>query len=195
MQTDLDSVGRAVVKFLSDKGYLSSPMDVIDILTELRKALGAASLDDSTKAPAMAVKGASLAREAGSSETTKAPAAEENKPPAVDPRKSIHPDYLICLEDGQRVVLLRRHLKTRYNMTPDQYRIKWGLPDDYPMVAPNFAQKKSAFAKVTGFGRSHRKEFKEHYDQIKKRLKEGDPAVLAEATAGGTSAGEAARTR
>jgi hypothetical protein len=91
-------------------------------------------------------------------------------------------------------VLLRRHLKTRYNMTPDQYRIKWGLPNDYPMVAPNFAQKKSAFAKVTGFGRSHRKEFKEHYDEVKKRLKEGDPALLAEATTAGAPAGEAART-
>jgi len=189
MQSDLDSVGRAVVKFLSDKGYLSNPMDVIDILAELRKTLEATSLDESAKVPASAIRDASSAKEAGHGDKTRAPATEENKPPAVDPRKSIHPDYLICLEDGQRVVLLRRHLKTRYNMTPDQYRIKWGLPDDYPMVAPNFAQKKSTFAKVTGFGRSHRKEFKEHYDQIKKRLKEGDPAVLAEAAMASTPTG------
>jgi predicted transcriptional regulator len=193
MRTDLDDVGRAVVKFLSDKGYLSNPMDVIDILAELRKTLGATLPQTSAMAPAMAAKGESATKEAGYAEKTRVPAAEENKPPAVDPRKSIHPDYLICLEDGHRVVLLRRHLKTRYNMTPDQYRIKWGLPHDYPMVAPNFAQKKSAFAKVTGFGRSHRKEFKEHYDQVKKRLKEGDPTVLAEATKASTPTGEATK--
>ena len=181
MQSDLENVSRAVVKFLSDKGYLSNPMDVIDLLTELRKTLETTSLDESATASASSIRD-EVSENERHSEKNKTFTAERNKPPAVDPRKSVHPDYLICLEDGCRVVLLRRYLKTRYNMTPDQYRIKWGLPDDYPMVAPNFAQKKSVFAKVIGFGRSHREGFKEHYDEVKKRLKEGDPAVLAEAS-------------
>jgi predicted transcriptional regulator len=73
--------------------------------------------------------------------------------PAVPVRKSIHPDYLICLEDGKKLKMLKRHLRSTYNMTPDEYRAKWTLPPDYPMVAPNYAQQRSAFAKKIGLGR------------------------------------------
>ncbi len=73
--------------------------------------------------------------------------------PAVPIRKSITPDYLICLEDGKKLKMLKRHLRSTYNMTPDDYRQKWGLPADYPMVAPNYAQQRSAFAKKIGLGR------------------------------------------
>jgi predicted transcriptional regulator len=73
--------------------------------------------------------------------------------PAVPIRKSITPDYLVCLEDGRKLKMLKRHLRTAYGMTPDDYRAKWNLPSDYPMVAPNYAKQRSAFAKKIGLGR------------------------------------------
>jgi predicted transcriptional regulator len=80
------------------------------------------------------------------------PAPEPLKP-AVPVRKSITPDYLICLEDGKKLKMLKRHLRSTYNMTPDEYRAKWGLGPDYPMVAPNYAEQRSEFAKKIGLGR------------------------------------------
>lgn len=80
--------------------------------------------------------------------------AEPEKPvPAVPPRKSVFPDYIICLEDGKKLKLLRRHLKTAYNMTPQEYRERWGLPPEYPMVAPNYANHRSSLARRIGLGR------------------------------------------
>jgi predicted transcriptional regulator len=67
-------------------------------------------------------------------------------------KKSIHPDYLICLEDGKKLKMLKRHLKTSYNLTPEQYRERWGLPPDYPLVAPNYAKQRSKLAKDIGLG-------------------------------------------
>ena len=83
-----------------------------------------------------------------------APAPVEAEPlkPAVPIRKSVTPDYIICLEDGKKLKMLRRHLHTAYGMTPDAYRAKWNLPSDYPMVAPNYAQQRSALAKSIGLG-------------------------------------------
>jgi predicted transcriptional regulator len=80
--------------------------------------------------------------------------------PAVSVKKSIHPDYLVCLEDGKRFKSLRRHLRTQYSMTPEQYRDKWGLPPDYPMVAPNYAVARSQLAKKMGLGQQRRRERK-----------------------------------
>ena len=77
--------------------------------------------------------------------------------PAVSLKKSINPDYLVCLEDGKRFKSLKRHLRTQYNMTPEQYRDKWGLPADYPMVAPNYAVARSQLAKQMGLGQQRRK--------------------------------------
>lgn len=73
--------------------------------------------------------------------------------PAIAIRKSITPEYLICLEDGKKLKMLKRHLRSTYGMTPDEYRAKWGLAADYPMVAPNYAAQRSAFAKKIGLGR------------------------------------------
>ena len=73
--------------------------------------------------------------------------------PAVPIRKSVHPDYIICLEDGKKLKMLKRHLMSSYNLTPDEYRRKWGLPDDYPMVAPTYAKSRSALAIKLGLGR------------------------------------------
>ena len=75
------------------------------------------------------------------------------KAPAVNIRKSITPDYIICLEDGKKLKMLKRYLRSRYGLSPDAYRAKWGLPNDYPMVAPNYAAVRSAFAKQIGLGR------------------------------------------
>ena len=72
--------------------------------------------------------------------------------PAVPINKSIQSDHLVCLEDGRKLKMLKRHLRTTYGMTPDDYRLKWGLPADYPMVAPNYAEQRSAFAKKIGLG-------------------------------------------
>src|SRR5437867_12174721 len=73
--------------------------------------------------------------------------------PAVPVKKSITSEYIICLEDGKKLKMLKRHLRSTYKMTPDEYRVKWGLPADYPMVAPNYAQQRSEFAKKIGLGR------------------------------------------
>ncbi|MCA0433461.1 MAG: MucR family transcriptional regulator [Proteobacteria bacterium] len=75
-------------------------------------------------------------------------------------RKSIFPDYIICLEDGKRFKSLKRHLRVKYNLTPEQYRAKWGLPPDYPMVAPKYAEKRSKLAKSIGLGRKPKKKAK-----------------------------------
>jgi len=74
--------------------------------------------------------------------------------PAVPVKKSVFPDFIICLEDGKRLKMLKRHLRTSYNLTPDQYRAKWGLPNDYPMVAPNYGSFRSTMAKNLGLGRT-----------------------------------------
>ena len=78
----------------------------------------------------------------------------ERPTPAVALRKSVTPEYIICLEDGKKLKMLKRHLRTVYGLTPDEYRAKWGLPTDYPMVAPNYSKQRSAFAKKIGLGRS-----------------------------------------
>jgi len=74
--------------------------------------------------------------------------------PAVPVRKSVTPEYIICLEDGKKLKMLKRHLRSTYNISPDEYRARWGLPADYPMVAPNYAAQRSEFAKRIGLGRS-----------------------------------------
>ena len=105
--------------------------DLPKLITEVHKALEQ-------------VAGPSLRKEDGS----------EPKPP-ISIKKSITPDYLVCLEDGKKFKSLKRHLRTHFNLTPEQYREKWNLPPDYPMVAPNYATSRSALAKNMGLG--HRK--------------------------------------
>ena len=84
--------------------------------------------------------------------------APEPKPePKVSIRSSIKPDYIVCLEDGKKLKMLKRHLRSTYNMTPDEYRAKWGLPADYPMVAPNYAEQRRTLAKSIGLGTKRRK--------------------------------------
>ena len=82
----------------------------------------------------------------------KEPAQVEKPQPAVPIKKSVFPDHIVCLEDGKKLKMLKRHLKTAYNMTPEQYRERWGLSHDYPMVAPNYAHHRSTLAKKIGLG-------------------------------------------
>lgn len=83
--------------------------------------------------------------------------APERPQPAVPIRKSVTPEYIICLEDGKKLKMLKRHLKTAYDMTPDEYRDRWGLAADYPMVAPRYAAHRSSLAKKIGLGTKSRK--------------------------------------
>jgi predicted transcriptional regulator len=86
------------------------------------------------------------------------PVAPEIKPePAVSVRSSVKPDYIVCLEDGKKLKMLKRHLMTHYQMTPDDYRAKWNLPADYPMVAPNYAEQRRTLAKKIGLGTKRRR--------------------------------------
>ena len=80
-------------------------------------------------------------------------AAAEPAKPAISVRRSVTPGYIVCLEDGKKLKMLKRHLRAAYDMSPEDYRVKWGLPADYPMVAPNYAAQRSAFAKKIGLGR------------------------------------------
>ncbi len=81
------------------------------------------------------------------------PAPEQPLKPAVPIRRSVQPDHIVCLDDGKKLKMLKRHLRTAYDMTPDEYRVKWGLAPDYPMGAPNYAAERSAMAKKIGLGR------------------------------------------
>ncbi|MDP8917012.1 MAG: MucR family transcriptional regulator [Pseudomonadota bacterium] len=87
-----------------------------------------------------------------------APEVVESAPrePAVPVKKSVNPDFIVCLEDGRKFKSLKRHLRTKYNMSPEEYRSKWGLPKDYPMVAPNYAKARSDLAKQMGLGQGGR---------------------------------------
>jgi predicted transcriptional regulator len=87
------------------------------------------------------------------SETGGAPVGQPRPSPAVPIKKSVTADYIVCLEDGKKLKMLKRHLKTSYDLTPEQYRERWGLPADYPMVAPNYAKKRSQLAKKIGLGK------------------------------------------
>ncbi|MBX7248654.1 MAG: MucR family transcriptional regulator [Caulobacteraceae bacterium] len=109
-----------------------SPSDLPNLIQSVHRALSTVStgVDTSTPAP---------------------------KDPAVPVKKSITPDYLVCLEDGRKFKSLKRHLRTKYNMSPEEYRAKWGLPKDYPMVAPNYAKARSDLAKQMGLGQGGRK--------------------------------------
>ena len=86
-----------------------------------------------------------------------APRPAAGKPPAVPVKKSVTPDFIVCLEDGKKLKMLKRYLRTRYGLTPDAYRSKWNLPADYPMTAPNYAARRSDFAKQIGLGKPARK--------------------------------------
>src|SRR5215218_3692460 len=127
--------------------------DLIDLSTEIVSAYvshNALSVNDLPKLIAdvhMALRGL---------KSTSVPEAVEELKPAVPVRKSVAADYIICLEDGKKFKSLKRHLRTHYDLSPEEYREKWGLPADYPMVAPNYSETRSKLAKKIGLGRQKR---------------------------------------
>jgi predicted transcriptional regulator len=129
-------------------------LSVIEMAAEIVSAYVGKNAVGSDQLPELIrqVHGALTSVSSGASEVPPAKAD-----PAVPVRKSIQPDYLICLDDGRKFKSLKRHLRTKYDLSPEQYREKWGLPKDYPMVAPNYAASRSALAKSMGLGQGGRK--------------------------------------
>lgn len=125
-------------------------VDVVELSAEIVAAYVSHNAVSPTDLPKLisevhgALKGLNMAEQA--------PQPEERKP-AVPVRKSVGQDYIVCLEDGKKFKSLKRHLRTHYNLTPEEYREKWGLPPEYPMVAPNYSQTRSRLAKINGLGR------------------------------------------
>jgi predicted transcriptional regulator len=127
---------------------------LIDLTADIVSAYVSNNTVSATDVPALISEVFSALSRVGTG--TVAAAAEPAKP-AVNPKKSITPDYLICLEDGKKFKSLKRHLRTMYNMSPEQYREKWGLAADYPMVAPNYAEARSRLAKEMGLGQKRKR--------------------------------------
>ncbi|WP_269713512.1 MucR family transcriptional regulator [Caulobacter sp. NIBR2454] len=132
---------------LSEQDILSLSADIVAAYVG-QNAVAAASLPDLIRSVHTTL--ASLG------EAAPPPPAEKQKP-AVPISRSIHNDYIVCLEDGKRLKMLKRYLRSRYDLSPDDYRRKWGLPPDYPMVAPAYAARRSDFAKQIGLGRGVRR--------------------------------------
>lgn len=127
----------------------SSPPELVTITASIVAAYVSNNTVSSSDIPSLiAETHAALSRAAGRA----APVEREESKPKIAVKKSVMPDYLICLEDGKKFKSLKRHLRTHYNLSPEEYREKWGLPHDYPMVAPNYAQARSQLAKKMGLG-------------------------------------------
>ncbi len=127
-----------------------SEQDVRRMTAEIVAAFLAANTMQATQLPEL-IRNVFTALKSLDGQAEEAPA--EPPKPAVPIRKSVTRDYIVCLEDGKKLKMLKRHLRTTYNMSPDEYRAKWGLPADYPMVAPAYAERRSEFAKKIGLGR------------------------------------------
>ncbi|MCP8937098.1 MucR family transcriptional regulator [Alsobacter sp. SYSU M60028] len=135
----------------------ASPAPVLELAVDIVSAYVSNNTVVSGELPSLIndVHKALLTLQSGAAE----PAPVELKP-AVPVKKSVMPDYIVCLEDGRQFKSLKRHLRTAYGMTADEYRAKWGLPSDYPMVAPNYAAARSALAKSMGLGQQRKKSVK-----------------------------------
>lgn len=137
-------------------------MAAIAVLAKMEPADMRAMLDrilsgrEAAAAPVPMAGGRAKALPTGEAQEVSLPIPAD-RPPAVDPRESVLPDALICLEDGKRLTMLKRYIKSRFNLTPDQYRARWGLPADYPMVAPRYAMRRSDIARQSGLGKGGRK--------------------------------------
>lgn len=129
-------------------------VDVVDLTADIVSAYVSNNTVASSELPTLINDVCKALNEA--IEAAQKPATPPLKP-AVPIKKSVTPDYIICLEDGKKFKSLKRHLRTHYNLTPEEYREKWGLPPDYPMVAPNYAAARSRLAKEMGLGQKRRR--------------------------------------
>ena len=133
----------------AERRKMENRRDLVDMAAEIVSAYVSANQVAAQELPALIRTVHTALRDVVSAPHVATEIAQE---PAVSIKKSITPDSLICLEDGKKFKSLKRHLRTKYSMTPDQYRSKWGLPHDYPMVAPNYAKERSNLAKRMGLG-------------------------------------------
>ncbi|MBI1186891.1 MAG: MucR family transcriptional regulator [Alphaproteobacteria bacterium] len=127
--------------------------DLVEMTADIVSAYVSGNQIDAAEIPALIRTVFAALRDVGDH-----PTAEEDRTqePAVPIKRSVMPDFIVCLEDGKKFKSLKRHLRTRYGMTPEEYRAKWGLSHDYPMVAPNYAKARSDLAKRMGLGTSRR---------------------------------------
>ena len=125
--------------------------DILKLATEIVAAYVSNNPIPVSEVPAMIKSVHSTLGGLGGAFQGEAPAAQK---PAIPVKRSVNPDYIVCLEDGKKLKMLKRYLRSNYSMTPEEYRAKWGLPADYPMVAPNYAAQRSEFAKKIGLGRT-----------------------------------------
>lgn len=132
---------------------MENKSDLVEMTAEVVAAFVSANQVAPQDLPALIRTVYSALSEVAGGAVVTAAAAQE---PAVSVKKSVTPDYIICLEDGKKFKSLKRHLRTRYSMSPDEYRAKWGLPHDYPMVAPNYAKERSNLAKRMGLGHARK---------------------------------------
>jgi len=138
---------------MADNGTLSQH-DLLEMTTEVTAAYVSNNVVASDELPDLINRIHVALASAG----TVAPEPEpEKQKPAVSVRRSITPDYLICLEDGKKLKMLKSYLRTNFNLSPEEYRAKWNLPSDYPMVAPSYAEKRAEMAKANGLGRGGRR--------------------------------------
>lgn len=132
---------------------MDSKTDLVEMTADIVSAYVSANTVPSTELPALIRTVYAALRDVNGAPQA---AVEQALEPAVSVKKSITPDFLVCLEDGKKFKSLKRHLRTRYGMTPEEYRAKWGLAHDYPMVAPNYARERSNIAKRMGLGTARR---------------------------------------
>jgi len=136
-----------------DKAEMEERAEVIEMTADIVSAFVGANTVSAAELPSLIQSVYStLASMSGAAE----PAEPATREPAVPLKRSITPEFLICLEDGRKFKSLKRHLRTKYNMSPEDYRAKWGLPKDYPMVAPSYAKARSDLAKQMGLGQGGR---------------------------------------
>ena len=135
-----------------ENGGIASRQDLMRMTTEIVSAFTSRNSVSSSALTTIIGQVHETLHALAQSNTQEAEAAVSRKP-AVPIRRSVHPDFIICLEDGRKLKMLKRYLRAAFNMTPEEYRARWGLPQDYPMVAPSYAQKRSDFAKKMGLGK------------------------------------------
>jgi predicted transcriptional regulator len=126
------------------------PMDTVQLTADIVSAYVSNNPVPAAQLPALIESVSASVKSLATGQVATAPAPLV---PAVNPKRSIFPDFIVCLEDGKKFKSLKRHLATDHGLTPDAYRAKWGLSADYPMVAPNYSKKRSALAKASGLGR------------------------------------------
>jgi len=135
---------------MEDKTQIVPRQDILRMVADITAAYVGQNKVDDSQVPGIIT---TVFKTMDRLSTSASELVEKPKKPAVSVRRSVLPDFIVCLEDGRKMKMLKRHLRTAYNLSPDEYRSRWGLPADYPMVAPNYAKRRSEFAKIIGLGR------------------------------------------